>query len=75
MSSDTYSVLIKYPNGELLPVLTLNDTISSNDAVNYPYGKNLSYISTIAPQVQPNSSIYFAISNGISYSTTELLLN
>lgn len=45
-----------YPNGQ---VLVTPPTIASVDSA----GLNRSYISSIAPQVQPNSSIYFSMSN------------
>jgi hypothetical protein len=45
-----------YPNGQ---VLVAPPTISTLDTA----GVNRSYLSSIAPQIQPNSSIYFSISN------------
>jgi len=56
--ANTYAVgnPTTFPNGQ---VLVSPPTIGTIDTA----GVNRSYLSSIAPQIQPNSSIYFAISN------------
>lgn len=64
---------VGFPNTTFNPQLTIPDNLNKllgftipnpfQTSLNSGVGTNLSYLSNTAPQVQPNSSIYFAISN------------
>lgn len=64
---------VGFPNTTFNPQLTIPDNLNKvlgftipnpfQTSLNTGVGTNLSYLSNTSPQVQPNSSIYFAISN------------
>lgn len=58
----TFNPLLTIPNN-LNKILGFTSPVPFVTSLNSGVGTNLSYISNTAPQVQPNSSIYFAISN------------
>ena len=58
----TFNPQITIPNN-LNKILGFTSPVPFQTSLNSGVGTNLSYVSNTAPQVQPNSSIYFSISN------------
>ena len=60
--TQTFNPQLTIPNN-LNKILGFTTPSRFQTSLNTGVGTNLSYISNVAPQVQPNSSIYFSISN------------